>query len=397
MVASHLAMIPSEALGALAVLAERAFAGRVLLAFLPPGLPGRHGPRDLPATWAASHLLGSVALLFEQELLLRLDVNPTSALFLAPWLLLALARWITLPGAMVPRHEPLSDRPSPLARVLLFVSTACVFGSVALRHADFDQGATVSAANALALLALAAFGLAAARRAPVARALCVLALAAALAAAIATDRTEPIALALLLGGGASLAVPWLRRGDRRAVAIAVVAFGGLALLGPRPTLIGAAGLFALRVHTPAPARPGLTFAAVIVLVACAAVGYALPGSPSARFVLAPMGVATLFVVALALSTRRRLALARAQSADAVPAPPRAIDPSRPQAGIVRDIAVLCIVLFATREEFASLTGAVDALLPLAPLVAVGLALLLAPDESPFAASAPARPEPRAAG
>src|SRR5258705_6874693 len=206
-------MIPPDVLGAFAVLAERAFAGRVLLSFLPPGIPGRHGPRDLPATWAASHLLGSVALVFEQELLDELGLAPTRAFFLSPWLLLALARWITLPGAMVPRHEPLSDRPGPLARLLLFASAACVVASPFIRNAALDRPTVHHVADSLALLALAAFALAAARRAPLARALCVLGLAAILAAAIATGRADPIPLGLGLGAGPSLAIPWLRRGD----------------------------------------------------------------------------------------------------------------------------------------------------------------------------------------
>src|SRR5260221_569344 len=69
-------MIPTTAFEALATLVEYAFVGRILLSILPPGFPGLHSFRDLPATWAASHLLGSVSLALELRLLETLDLAP---------------------------------------------------------------------------------------------------------------------------------------------------------------------------------------------------------------------------------------------------------------------------------------------------------------------------------
>ena len=45
-------------LSALPGLLAIALLGRVALSWLPPGLPGRHAPREQPVTWAASHALG---------------------------------------------------------------------------------------------------------------------------------------------------------------------------------------------------------------------------------------------------------------------------------------------------------------------------------------------------
>ena len=71
--------------------------GRVVLSFFPPGDVGSHAPRDLTVTVATSLSVGFVLswLLPEDEL---------RPYWLVP--LLAIARWLTLPGAMVPRHPP---------------------------------------------------------------------------------------------------------------------------------------------------------------------------------------------------------------------------------------------------------------------------------------------------
>jgi len=111
-------MILPLSLAALARLAENALVGRLLLALLPPGLPGRHTPRGLPSTWAASHLLGGLALALEEGLLHSLGFEPSPLLVAAPWLVVALLRWVTLPGAMVPRYEPLAEPAGALARAL---------------------------------------------------------------------------------------------------------------------------------------------------------------------------------------------------------------------------------------------------------------------------------------
>ncbi len=161
--------------------------------------------------------------------------------------------------------------------------------------------------------------------------------------------------------------------------------------------MGAAGLFALRVHTPGSSRRSLALTSLAILLACAAVGLASFDSLPVTSVLTPMGIATILVVALALASRQRFVLARENTAERETAPARSIDPSRPQAAFLRDLAILCIVLFSTRNELVSFRDAAEALLPLAPLLALGAGLLLAPDELPLGVSAPARPEPRAAG
>jgi hypothetical protein len=119
-------MVSRDALEAVARLAEIAFVGRVILSLCPPGLPGRHGPRDLFATWGASHLLGGIALAAEAAAadLLGLELSPLA--LVAPWLLPAFLRWITLPGAMVPRHEPVAEDSGALARVLAVAAPLAV-------------------------------------------------------------------------------------------------------------------------------------------------------------------------------------------------------------------------------------------------------------------------------
>ena len=79
--------------------------GRTVLSILPPGLPGRHAPRDLAVTWATSHALG-VGVLGASLLGARtLGFGPHPALLIGPWTLVLGVRLATLPGAMVPRHD----------------------------------------------------------------------------------------------------------------------------------------------------------------------------------------------------------------------------------------------------------------------------------------------------
>src|SRR5688572_17286887 len=91
------------------------FAGRVLLSFLPPGEVGSHAWRELPATVATSLVLGCLAASL---------VGPTWALGIA--LGLALVRWFTLPGAMVPRHRPPGERTRALDLVLALALPAWI-------------------------------------------------------------------------------------------------------------------------------------------------------------------------------------------------------------------------------------------------------------------------------
>lgn len=396
-------MNPTNALQALATLLEYAFVGRVLLSILPPGLPGSHSPRDLPATWAASHLLGTVALGLELRLFDRFHPDPRSLLLLAPWLLLALARWLTLPGAMVPRHEPSHESQSRLATLLLLLSALSVIVSPLLRAepagssssavatlghtgSPIDPGLSLCVADSLALLALVSFGLSAARRAPLGRALAVLLLAVVLSAALSRSLTLPIPLALTLGGGSALAVPWLRRGDRRAGAFAVLALSGSALLGPRAAIFAAVGLAALWIHTSRPSRPNLA-----VFSAAAFAVFAIAGFPTERehlhlaSFLPPLTAATLVVVGFALFSRRNRIASRGTETSEPARPGDSIDSPRPQAALLRDVVLLCIVAMASRNEIASLDVLFSALVPLSPLFAIEAGLLLARAEVPGAA------------
>jgi hypothetical protein len=304
---------------------------------------------------------------------------------------------------MVPRHPPPREEPTLLATLLLLLSALAVLVSPLLRDeaagssssalesaghlgSPLDPGLPLLLADSLALLALVSYGLSAARRAPLGRALGVLALAILLSVAISRSVTLPIPLALALGSGSSLAVPWLRRGDRRAAAIAVLALSGSALLGPRAAIFAAIGLLALWIHTPGPSRPNLAVFAAAAFAVCAIAGF-----PSGRdhFHLAsflpPLTAATLVVVAFALYRRRKWIVSRGGE---IPEPSRgvdSIDSPRPQAALLRDVVLLCILAMASRNELTSLDVLFSDLLPLAPLFAIEAGLLLARDEEPAAA------------
>jgi hypothetical protein len=198
--------------------------GRIVLAWLPPGEVGGHGLRELPATLATSLALGILV----HDLLVPVLPHWTSQAVLAA--LLLLARILTLPGAMVPRHALGGEAWSTLDSLLalgvvgwcgyLLCTTVALEGHVWL---------------ALAVLVFAASGCA--RRARAGRRFGLLALA---VIGFPTDLVRSVpgwfsyashdfvplcGLAL----GATALVPWLRRHDRRAGALAGLAFGALFL------------------------------------------------------------------------------------------------------------------------------------------------------------------------
>lgn len=389
-------MNPPDALEALARLAEIAFVGRVILSLCPPGLPGRHGFRELPATWAACHLLGGIALALESRVADLCALEPPRLALVAPWLLVAFARWITLPGAMVPRHEPLAESPGTLARVLWVAAPLVVILGAFLTGLLGAIPAGVvhlaAAADAIALLACCSFALAASRRSSTVRALVVLALAAVLGAAIASGEIRPIRFALGTGSGACFGSVWLRRGDRRAAVLAVIAFAGCGLLGAREALFGAAGLFALWIHTPYPSKRWILDRSLVALTLGTAAGWARydPFAPSATEakVLTPLTAAVLVVVALAIWRRKRLVDARRLSEGAGPSLDGKIDTTRAERDAVRDAVILCLFPLAARGELSSLELLAPALLPLAPMVLLELGLVLAPAEQPLGAAAP---------
>jgi hypothetical protein len=378
-------MDPTDALAALAPLFEIAFVGRVILALLPPGLPGRHRFGELPATWAASHLLGGIALGLESRLLELLELDPPRLALVAPWLLVALARWITLPGAMVPRHEPLPEGAGALAKILRIAAPLAV--ALATWHHRMPLAA---AADALALLACASFALLSSRRSPTGRALVVLLLALVLGLGLDAQAIQPIAVALRTGAGACFSAVWLRRGDRRAALLAVIAFAGCGLLGLREALLGCAGLIALWIHTPGPSQRWVLERSVVALAVGAAAGWSVydPFAPGAE-VVNPLTEAVLVVVALAVWRRKRLVDARAPAEGAQKERRGRIDPTIVERELVRDAVILCLFPMAARGELSAFERLAPALLPLAPLVLLELGLVLAPAEQPPGTAVPA--------
>jgi len=272
----------------LSSLAATALAGRVVLAWFPPGLPGRHNLAGLPLTWAASHLLGLAVLTLEMRCVRGLGNEPHVATFFLPWLVLALLRVATLPGAMVARHEPSTPRVTPLAAALRVAILIPVIGAFAAAPASFGGEALnsgfgrnafwvliqgletgdgvpltigsgfVHAASYLALLLFVGHGLRVTRRAVMPSAGAILALA-----WFFGTRTEAVG-ALFFTAGTALALTWLRRVDPRARALSLTSFLALGIFDSSLWVLSAIGaLSALGISrvpvpkelTPAPVVP----------------------------------------------------------------------------------------------------------------------------------------------
>lgn len=260
-----------------------AFAGRVALAILPPGPPGGHALGELPMTWATAHLLGLVAWLAGERVLEFAGIEPNAWLLLAPWIVIAIVRLATLPGAVVPRHELRREPPSSSARIMrraAFIILAVFAGARLLereaarastRAADFDFVRTLGSfgasgmpsfaawcfllETAIALLLVCEHGLERARRAPLRRALALVAIALLLGVfGIKADAREEVLIAAMFGSGAAFAIPWMRRADRRGLALSVIFLGATSLFAPRGTTLAIAGLLGLWIATPAPSR-----------------------------------------------------------------------------------------------------------------------------------------------
>lgn len=228
-----------------AQVATAALLGRALLACLPAGAPGGHAPRDLPATWAASHLLGLLATLAGSRLVGERIAS--SSAFLATLavaaVVLASALWFLGPLALVPRHEPPRERASVWASLVRLAAIAVVcHGAVeAPRAGTFDapQHAfglarlplAFQALNGLALVAFVEHGLERARAAPLVRAACALAAAIVVHREGFADGTGAGLLASLgLTAGAACSIPWVRRADRRELVLAALGFATCALV-----------------------------------------------------------------------------------------------------------------------------------------------------------------------
>lgn len=252
---------------ALLLLLAIAFVGRVVLALLPVGALGSHGARELLATWAVSHLLGLATFTFAMRAAdgLGLELAWGSARpFLLAWAVVAGARMLFLPGALVPRHPPRTERAHGVVFVVLAAAVALVgaagCGEQERIESPVSAGFIVCSwegpppdglpallgleqpglglpllptTSILALIVLVAHGLAVARRAPLARALVILWLAWLVFLVRGLVRAGNEAeLLLAVGGGAASSVAWFRRGDRRGLAIAALALGSVAFFAP---------------------------------------------------------------------------------------------------------------------------------------------------------------------
>lgn len=225
--------------------------GRIFLAWFPPGLPGGRAPRELPATWAASYLVGLTWLTSTWTIV---PVGARDHVVLGVPALALVARLLTLPAALVPRHEPVPGASSGVARFATLLAVLAVAGAGAGR-----ESLAGDAVLAIALLPAAIFvheALSIARVPHWIRA-AVLALLALALATGAYSLDQDVFVFVATSAAAAGAVGWIRRGDRRALALAATAIALLASQGARgaPVAIGLAIALVL-----ASARPSRRFA-----------------------------------------------------------------------------------------------------------------------------------------
>jgi len=199
-----------------------AIVGRIFLACLPAGLPGRHAPRDLPATWAASHLVGLTWFLAIGEL--AEGSAWISVAFGVPLLALAVLL-LTSPAGLVPRHEPIPLRGGLVVRATIVV-TVLATGTWSVLGIG-SKGSVYLAFTTCAAAILAHEALALARVQPWVRAATLAAICAGLAFLPHSGGPDEWWAVIGAGGIAAGIVGWIRRGDRRALAIAGI---GLAFL-----------------------------------------------------------------------------------------------------------------------------------------------------------------------
>jgi hypothetical protein len=266
---------PTSLVPAVVGLISAILLGRVLLSLLPSGTPGHHSARGLAVTLSTSYLLGSIAIAAEERLLAAMGAPAHLSIIAAPWLAVAIARWITLPGAMVPRLEAgdaSSRAPRSVAliasglavlavamiawshRVPLFSRTSSRSGAAAQADVDVLAG-VLSIADVLSLLAIFAYGVERARMPAVQRALLTLALAFAVALPAFAEGGRPAtSLALSFGAGTAFAVSWLRRADRRALMLSLLAFAGTGIESGLGSVLGFLGIAVLFASSARPSR-----------------------------------------------------------------------------------------------------------------------------------------------
>jgi hypothetical protein len=387
----------ADVVHAVLALVAIAFVGRVALALLPPGPPGFHGIAELPTTWAASHLLGSLALVAEHDLFGVLGLRANVASLLAPWAFVAVARWMTLPGGFVPRHEPRSERARALPRALTFAAVMVTVvawrmdPTVSPAAGGLDGVASptqLATANALATLWMCAAALRSARRAPLGRSAVIFALSAILAIVCVpcAGRADLSSIVLCSAGGAAFSIAWLRRADKRARMLAILASGGAALLGGLGWAVALALVAAIVARTAAPARARTAALSALVLAVAIALTWAGDRALELRAahdapleeVLRParIAIAALLLASAPLLVRRMLRAGPADTSDGIEEPRREISAVALAAGI---LLALCVVLGWLTPSRPSLA----AIAPLLPICALMIGLALVRSEQPF--------------
>ncbi|MFN0242139.1 MAG: hypothetical protein ACKVWV_04535 [Planctomycetota bacterium] len=384
------------------VLVASAFAGRVALSLLPAGSVGAHRLTELPATWATSHVLGWILLTVEERVLAACGLSSSAIVLLAPWALLATLRIATLPGALVPRHEPARERSSVAVRALLLASALLVAAAALRRGADAGTGRIAAAlaevlsaapdalarastwivaANAVALLALVTHGLAIARRAPFGRAVLVAGLAAIVALrSDAVGEPDRSLHELCIGAGAAFGIGALRRADRRAAVLCAICASGSALFFPSAWPLATLSLALFVLRAPAPMR-----ARVARLAAIGAVVAGIAGRPFAWRVASELAPARASMLAAgALLAASSIALvwtlrsARAGEHESGGAP---IDAPSIELAYLRDLVLAGLAVLALQSAFAARALAV-ALVPLLSVCALMIGLVLIRNERP---------------
>jgi len=259
-------MQASTVSSALLQLAAAVFVGRVVLALLPAGLPGRHSARGIAATLGTSYLLGSIVIQGGDRLLGALHIHAAPWVLALPWIFVAIARWLALPGALLPRREREPERAGPLVRAapgLVVIAIAIIawnFRDAVFPRAD-ELGARslapglLGVADVVALVVVSDHALHSARRPAIERAFVAVMLAVAVALPpFARGDLETVRLALCFGAGIGFAIPWLRVADRRALVLATISFAGASLVSRLGACLGFIGLALLFACSARPSR-----------------------------------------------------------------------------------------------------------------------------------------------
>lgn len=282
---------------ALLLLAAVPIAGRIFLAWTPAGSPGGHAPRELPATLAASWLLGS--LWFGWVGTVAPNGFGVAVAFAVPALALV-ARVLTSPAGLVPRHEPMLERARPIVRTCIAAAVIAAAVLAALQHA---HGTWIRAgASGLAAAILVDAALASARADARVRLAASIAIAVVIANA---PRGAGAAVDALLAASAFACgtVAWIRRGDRRGLALASAGVAWLVAFSPHGVLIAATAGSALVVASARPSRrrAAAWIAAAFVLGCLARLDVSLADSAGALIESdrMPIELALLAIVAAA--------------------------------------------------------------------------------------------------